>query len=182
MVINAFAHADYRSNPEIEIDIHPHKVTIYNPGSFPDDLTPYDFIDKNIASIKRNPLMLSILFRCKDVEKSGTGFRRMNQLCQEAKIEWGFRNTAYGFYFDFIRSDVQPFVQANVQADLDGLSDKEAIVYRMIKSNSKIRKDEIGKTIGKGDKTIQRILLSLSKKGFVKRIGKNQYGYWEILK
>lgn len=182
MVINAFAHADYRSNPEIEIDIHPHKVTIYNPGSFPDDLTPYDFISKNIASIKRNPLMLGILFRCKDVEKSGTGFRRMNQLCQEAKVEWEFRNTAYGFYFDFIRPNVQSFVQAVDHADLKILSDNEAIVYQMLKANPKIRKEELEKALGRGDKTIQRILTSLTKKGFAKRIGKNQYGYWEILK
>lgn len=74
IIVNAFAHSDYDSLPEIEIGIHPGKIEIYNPGSFPDDLTPYDFITKNLPSYKRNKLILDVLFRSKDVEKSGTGF------------------------------------------------------------------------------------------------------------
>ena len=30
------------------VGIHPGKVKIYNPGSFPDDLTPLDFISRNL--------------------------------------------------------------------------------------------------------------------------------------
>ena len=52
MVINAFAHANYKNSPEIEINIHPNKITIFNPGSFPEELTPHDFIEKDISSIK----------------------------------------------------------------------------------------------------------------------------------
>ena len=45
IVINAFAHAIYEPIPEVEINIHPGLVTIFNPGSFPDDLTPEDYIN-----------------------------------------------------------------------------------------------------------------------------------------
>ena len=40
IIVNAFAHADSDVVPEIEIGIHPKKIEIYNPGTFPDDLTP----------------------------------------------------------------------------------------------------------------------------------------------
>ncbi len=101
MVINAFAHATYDPIPEIEINIYPSSVVIFNPGTFPDDLTPDDFINKRISSIKRNPLILDVLFRCKDVEKTGTGFKRMAELCKKENIKWGYDKTPYGFYFTF---------------------------------------------------------------------------------
>lgn len=184
MVINAFAHADYTHNPEIEIDIHPGKITIFNPGSFPDGLTPNDFIDRNISSIKRNPIILSTLFRCKDVEQSGTGFRRMNQLCQEANVKWTFENTAYGFCFSFIRENVHADVRANVLAKTVGcvLTENEKIIYFKIKENCKVQKANLAMAIGKSEKTVQRILASLENKGYIKRIGTNQYGYWEVIK
>ena len=99
IIVNAFAHADYETVPEIEIGIHPGKIEIYNPGSFPDDLTPLDFISRNLPSYKRNKLILDILFRSKDVEKSGTGFQRVNDLCTEQNVTWHFRKEAYGFFF-----------------------------------------------------------------------------------
>lgn len=184
IVINAFAHANYKNNPEIEINIHPGKITIFNPGSFPDELTPNDFINQNISSIKRNPLILSVLFRCKDVEQSGTGFKRMNHLCEEANVEWEFNNTAYGFYFSFKRRNVQANVQADVQPSLNkkDLSDNELTIYLKIRENRTIKNGELASIIGKSEKTVQRSLALLIKKGYLNRIGNNQYGYWEVLK
>lgn len=103
IVVNAFAHAEYSNCPVIEIDIHPGKIAIFNPGSFPDDLTPNDFIRRDLQSMKRNPLILGALFRCKDVEQSRTGFRRMNDLCEEANVKWTFESFAHGFSFEFKR-------------------------------------------------------------------------------
>lgn len=68
----------YFPTPEIEINIHPGKVTVFNPGSFPDGLTPKDYIDNNISSVKRNPIILDVLYRCKDVEKSGKLFCKLS--------------------------------------------------------------------------------------------------------
>lgn len=184
MIINAFAHANYQNNPQIEVNIHPGKITIFNPGSFPDNLTPNDFIKKDISSIKRNPLILSVLFRCKNVEQSGTGFKRMNQLCKESNVIWDFFNSAYGFYFTFIRNNVQAVVQADVHAikEKEDLTDNERIIYEMIKANRKIQKLELSRAINKSEKTVQRVLVLLIKQGYIQRIGNNQYGYWEVLK
>ncbi|MDD2434595.1 MAG: ATP-binding protein [Bacilli bacterium] len=139
MIINAFAHANYERSPEIEINIHPNKIAIFNPGTFPDDLIPQDFIDKNISSIKRNPLILDVLFRCKDVEKSGTGFRGMNELCKDEKIRLDYDKTPYGFYFTFYRTKSgsnKPFEQ-------NPLSIEEEKVLLILNSNPKITKEEI---------------------------------------
>ncbi|MBP5745835.1 MAG: hypothetical protein J6W58_06000 [Lachnospiraceae bacterium] len=49
----------------LDIGIHPGKIEIYNPGSFPDDLTPLDFISRKLPSYKRNKLILDICFEVK---------------------------------------------------------------------------------------------------------------------
>ena len=180
MVINVFAHANYQNFLEIEISIHPGKITIFNPGSFPIDLTPYDYIEKDIPSIKRNPLILDILFRCKDVEKAGTGFKRMNELCSQYNIKWSYENIAYGFNFIFYRNDVHTNVLADVHAN--NMTNDENLIYTRIKRNPKVLKNDLANLIKKSDKTVQRCLNSLIKKGYIIRIGNNQYGYWEILK
>ena len=177
IVINAFAHAIYEPIPEVEINIHPGLVTIFNPGSFPDDLTPEDYINKNISSIKRNPLILDVLYRCKDVEKSGTGFKRMNEQCKKEGIKWSYEKTAYGFYFTFYRG-------TNVTLDVTlypELSNEEKTIMIAIKNNNKITRKELAGLIKKNTRTVQRILNGLVSSGYLIRIGKNRFGYWEVI-
>ena len=181
IVVNAFAHAIYEPLPEIEINIHPGKITIFNPGSFPDELTPIDFINDNIPSIKRNPLILDVLYRCKNVEKSGTGFKRMNSSCKNANLKWDFKLTAYGFLFNFYRNNVSLSDTLDVTLTSE-LNDSEKRVYDMIKNNKKITRKEMSITLDKNIRTIQRITGSLVNKGYISRIGNNRFGYWEILK
>lgn len=142
MVINAFAHANYQNYPEIEVNIHPGKITIFNPGSFPFDLSPVDYIEKDIPSMKRNPLILDTLFRYKDVEKAETGFKRMNELCKEKNVRWTYKNVAYGFCFVFYRNNVQTNVHANVHT-YDDLTKDEKTIFIKIKENPKILKNEL---------------------------------------
>lgn len=134
IIVNSFAHADYTNSPEIEIGIHPRKIEIYNPGTFPDELTPIDFISKNLPSYKRNRLILDVLFRSRDVEKSGTGFQRVNEYCTQQNVEWTFRKEAYGFFFEFVRTNGQTVVQTNnklqnqLVENTRNIKDKEVLV------------------------------------------------------
>ncbi len=72
----------------------------------------------------------------------------------------------------------------NVTLDvtLDDLSDSEIDVYNLIKTNSKITRDEIAIKLGKAVRTVQRITNSLVIKGYILRMGNNRFGYWEVLK
>ena len=175
MVVNAFAHSAYEDLPEIEIGIHPGKIEIYNPGSFPDDLTPYDFIERNLPSYKRNPLILDILFRSKDVEKAGTGFQRMNELCNESGVSWSFRKEGYGFFFEFLRQNGKADVHVNAP-----LSDNEQIVLNLIHANPEVTKAHIAIRIDKSPRSVQRIVNSLIAKKAIERVGSNKTGHWQV--
>ena len=181
MVVNAFAHAFYENRPEIEINVHPGMISIFNPGTFPIDVTPEDFISKKISSMKRNPLILDVLYRCKDVEKSGTGFQRMNKLCLEAGVKWSYEKNGYGFTFIFDRV-TNNGDNVTLDVTLVDLSSSEKETYLLIKSNPKITREEIATNISKNIRTVQRITNSLVAKGYILRIGNNRFGYWEVRK
>ncbi len=176
IIVNAFAHTDYETSPEIEIGIHPGNIEIYNPGPFPEGLTPYDFINKNMPSYKRNKLILDILFRSKDVEKSGTGFQRVNELCEAWNISWNFRKEAYGFFFEFNRPGFTP-----INKETNGLNQNEQKLLKILKDKPRISKLDLSTKLGKSEKTVQRTLSSLSTKGYIKRVGSNKDGYWCLI-
>ena len=75
-----------------------------------------------------NALGISIT-TIKNVEKSGTEFQRINELCVTKNVSWTFRKVAYGFYFEFIRTNVQ----INVH-----LTDQEQAIFNLILSNERI--------------------------------------------
>lgn len=174
IIVNAFAHCDYEVLPEIEIGIHPGLIEIYNPGTFPDRLTPLDFIKQNMPSFQRNKLILEILFRSKDVEKAGTGLQRVNELCTEAGVAWTFRKEAYGFFFEFIRS------KRKAAANDSDLTSAEQEVLKLIGDNPRISKSELAASMQKSDKTVQRATKSLSERGMIERVGSSKSGYWTV--
>lgn len=176
IIVNSFAHADYESTPEIEIGIHPSKIEIYNPGTFPDDLTPFDFINKNMPSIKRNKLILDVLFRSKDVEKAGTGFQRVNEICNANGITWNYRKEAYGFFFEFIRPNIYMNKPINGK-----LSSQEEVLLNAIASNKNLSKKDMAQRLNKSERTIQRIISYLTEKGLIEREGTNKNGYWKVV-
>ncbi len=188
IVVNAFAHARYSdSSTEHEVDVHPGKVTIYNPGPFPDDLTPEDYVSSDKASLKRNPLILDILFRSKDVEKEGSGFKRTNYLLEKNGLKWTFDKDSFGFYFTFYRpsktiaNNGTNGINGTNNGTNENLSAGEHQVYDLLSSNPKLTIEKLSDLTGKSARTIQRILNALVYKGSIVRIGKTK-GYWEIIK
>ena len=137
--------------------------------------TPLDFISRNLPSYKRNKLILDILFRSKDVEKVSTGFQRVNDFCKQQNVTWNDRKEAYGFFFEFIRTNVQINVQINTE-----LTEAEQVIFNLIQNNDGILKAEMAIRIGKSEKTVQRLISSLIKKQVIEREGSNKSGSWKI--
>ena len=103
IIVNSFAHADYRGLSENEIDITPTQVEIYNPGEFPQDLTPVMFAEDRIKSMPRNKVILNALYKSKDVEMFGSGFKKVYAVCRQSGIRTDFHMGYGGFSFIFFR-------------------------------------------------------------------------------
>lgn len=62
------------------------------------------------------------------------------------------------------------------------LTENESFVYNLIKNNNKISRDSLASQLNLSTRSIQRITNSLSRKGYIIRVGNNRFGYWEIIK
>lgn len=88
-------------------------------------------------------------------------------------MAWNYRKEAYGFFFEFIRTNVQ----INTE-----LTEAEQVVFNLIQNNEGISKAEMAIRIGKSEKTVQQLIFSLMKKQVIVREGSNKSGSWRIKK
>ena len=182
IVVNSFAHADYLSPSKNEIDIFPNRVAIYNAGSFPEQLTPEDFVKKTLSSKIRNELICDVLYKCKEVETWGTGFSKTYKYCDEKNVKCGYEKEMDGFWFIFYRHDNVTTNVTDVTINVTKeLSELELLVFEEIKKNGNVTREILAKITGRNSRTIQRVLNSLREKSLIRRIGYNKNGHWEVV-
>jgi ATP-dependent DNA helicase RecG len=104
-IINSFCHRDFRSSQNNEVTIYKDRVEIYNPGTFPEGLTPQDFIKGSERSIPRNPVLARLMYYSRDIEHFGTGLKRITKECDEAGVKVEFQMLKKGFVVVFYRPD-----------------------------------------------------------------------------
>lgn len=161
IIVNSFAHANYVGLSKNEIDIHPNRIAIYNPGSFPDGYNPEDFVNNNLSSKIRNEIICKTLFKCKAVETWGTGFRNTFNLCKKRNIRLGYEKEYDGFWFFFYRDNV---VNETIIDDTIKLSEIEQKVLTAIRNNPKITREILSIELSRTSRQIQRVIDSLKEK------------------
>ncbi len=178
IIVNSFAHADYRGGSENEIDITPTRVEIYNPGEFPEKYTPEMFAQKQLKSMPRNRVILNTLYKSKDVEAFGSGFRKVYALCGKEGKRTGFSSKNGGFSFLFYRD------ARNWSAAADAKRKKpstEEEVFALLKEDPKQTRTQLSLKLKKTVRTIQRALNRLSSEARIRRAGSRKAGYWIML-
>lgn len=209
IVVNSFAHADFRGISENEIDITPTQIEIYNPGEFPQGLSPEMFVKQRIKSMPRNKVILNTLYKSKDVEIFGSGFRKVYAFCEKEKIRTSFDSDNGGFAFTFFRgagnSNSGPALGYEIERDYHGSLVKESVtsystdrkkkeepasaqpkvptdvaVYGLLMEDPTQTREMLALRTGKTVRTIQRALDKLVSEDRIKRIGSNRAGRWEV--
>ena len=179
IINNSFAHANYLSMSKNEIDIFPNRISIYNPGSFPDDITPEDYVQGTLSSKIRNELICDVLYKCRAIEAWGTGFKNAYALCNDANIKCSYEKELDGFWFILYRKNVTTNITIN---DTIKLTELEQLVLNEIELDPYVTREKMEKKYGRSSRTFQRVLDSLKEKKMIERKGSNKTGYWEKIK
>ena len=135
----------------------------------------------------RNKVVLSTLYKSKDVEVFGSGFRKVYALCDkyDIKVESSFENDGFSFVFfrdkysdDDTKNDT---IKVSEQgAGAHNSIPTEARVYTLLKEDPTQTREVLANKTGRTVRTIQRVLDKLSADGKIKRIGSKKTGYWEV--
>ena len=176
---NSFCHKDFGSCQTNEVAIHPDRVEIYNPGTFPKGLTPEDFIDGKQRPVLRNPLIASILYYSKDIESFGTGLKRIVDACNESGCKCDFEVLTSGFVVVFHRKN--PTVVSDQQVNEQVNESKENRLINLLKINPTATYAFIASELVLSYISARRMIQNLVQAGKLERFGSDKKGGWKIL-
>ena len=172
-LINSLCHWDYVNPKGNEIAIFKNRIEIYNPGSFPEGLTPEDFLTGRERSYLRNPLIAETLYKTGDIEKWGSGLKRIDNVCKKAQIKTDFQLLKTGFLVTFYR-------KVMVNGSPKSSPKTENIIIQLMQSDKHITTESIAESIGISKRAVLKQIYKLKKQGKLKRIGPSKGGYWEV--
>ena len=203
-IINSLIHRDFKNPKSNEVAIYKDRVEIFNPGEFPEGYKPEDFIDGKEGSMPRNPLIANTLYLSKDIEKWGSGFRRIAETCTKANVKVKFEIRKNGFMVIFYRKtdeelydltqkdkddaknvalndeNVAKNVALKIQEKYPELRKVYIEIIEIISKNNYITQEEIAGELNKTRNSIYRNIKTLKDMGILERLGSKKNGYWKI--
>jgi ATP-dependent DNA helicase RecG len=179
-LVNSLCHRDYRIPKSNEIAIFKNRIEIYNPGTFPEGLTPQDFIEGRERSVLRNPLIAQTLYLSKDVEKWGSGLKRIYEDCLKNRVSVEFWTLQTGFMVIFYRKyddkdfslsgeEVSEYVNRDVNEDAKK-------VYDYIKKHPGHKAAAISEALAIPLRTAERWIRKLKSEDKIEFIGSKKAG------
>ena len=183
-IVNSLCHRDYVNPKGNEIAIFKDRIEVYNPGQFPEEFEPEDFIKGEERSILRNPLLASTLFLSKDIEKWGSGIKRIYNECEENEIRVEFKKLKTGFLVIFHRQEVEetthkpPITTQKLPKNYPKTTHK---VFSIIVDNPAITRNELAEILKITPDGAKYHIDKLRKDSIIKRVGGKKGGHWEIV-
>ena len=145
---------------------------------------------KDVSSERRTPILANVMAQLGYMEKRGSGLTR---ICNETKALEGykdelrpvFKSTPTQFQTIIFASSDTPNVGDHV-GDHDGdmsetkLTERQQKILNLIKESPTITGKKMSETLSVSQRTIERDLSALQKKGVLKHEGKDNDGVWIV--
>ncbi|MCL4481707.1 MAG: ATP-dependent DNA helicase [Bacteroidetes bacterium] len=187
LVLNALIHRDYTSSSDVQIKIYDQKISFFNPGNLYGGLTIEALNTDSYSSQTRNKLIAEAFYLTRDIEKYGSGFIRVRkEISTYETMTFSFNEEGNGFLTELAYSkqkiDSTPTPQTTPQTipnkQLKGI--KKDIVEILIKHPDASR-EYIATQTNRSAYTIKDHLKWLILNNYIKRVGPDYSGYWEVL-
>ena len=128
-----------------------------------------------------NSIASSALFQGRKeeiIEKYGSGIKRVFDICNDCGIiSPKFEERSNGFQVTLFKTKLK--VSDNVGDNVGDNRLKEIIA--LIKKNNQISAKQLAKELNVSDRTIERDIEKLKKKGKLDRIGPEKNGHWHLI-
>lgn len=187
-IVNAVVHRNYMIEEPTQIAVYDDRVEIVSPGRLVSGLSIESAL--NGKSVARNPILAKVFRLMKLMEEWGSGFRRMNQECENAKISLPkFMENELDCSIVFERnvsqeiSSVKKFddnVKSSVKEFDDNIKSSVKII-ELIKDNNSITASEISDILKISKRAVEKQIQKLRESEKIRRIGSDRNGFWEIL-
>jgi ATP-dependent DNA helicase RecG len=153
------------------------KIRLWNDGGLPKEVLLENLFKVHISK-PCNPNLANVFFKCGMIESWGRGFEKIANYCAEENAKLPEIDLSLGgvtarcFASDF-------YLGLNEGLNL---SEKEKIVYELIKKYKQVTSKFIIETTSFSHATVERAIKKLFEElKCIKRNGSKKTGYWEII-
>ena len=133
-----------------------------------------------------NPLIANILYLSKDIEKWGSGLKRICEECLAAGVKVEFNTLKTGFLTTFYRKPISigelgEGLSERLGEKLgDKLGENEKKILNFLSQNPAMSITKLAENIGISTTAVEKNIKKLKEKGFLERKGPAKGGYWEV--
>lgn len=184
-MVNHFIHRDYTvMGSEVHLDIYDDRLTVTSPGGMYNGLLIQNLNIADVSSDRRNPTLANVMAQLDYMEKRGSGLTR---ICNETKALDGYKDELKPV-FKSTPTQFQTIIYATADTqnvgDHDGdmsetkLTERQQKILNLIKESPTITGKQMSETLSVSQRTIERDLSALQKKGILKHEGKDNDGAW----
>ena len=189
-IVNAVCHRDYTSNASVQVMLFSDRLEVLSPGPLPRGMT-VEKLSRPHRSIPVNPLLANAMFLMGYIEHAGTGTEDIIDKCKSWGLsapEWeddgDFKVVLYrknATENDRANEGVNEGVNEDVNEDVTkNLSNKERLVYALIKKNPDITNRVLISKTNFAHATIERAVKKLKEKSLIERVGSDKTGHWKV--
>lgn len=187
-MVNHFIHRDYTvMGGEVHLDIYDDHLTVTSPGGMYNGMLIQDLDIADVSSERRNPILANVMAQLDYMEKRGSGLTR---ICNETKALDGYRDELRP-KFKSTPTQFQTIIYASSDTpnvgDYDGdvsetkLTERQEKILSLIKESPTITGKQMSEILSVSQRTIERDLSAMRKKGVLKHEGKDNDGGWVLL-
>ena len=187
-MVNHFIHRDYTvMGGEVHLDIYDDRLTITSPGGMYNGMLIQDLDIADVSSERRNPILANVMAQLDYMEKRGSGLTR---ICNETKVLDGYRDELKPV-FKSTPTQFQTIIFASTDmtnvGDNDGnvsetkITERQQKILNLIKESPTISGRQMSEILSVSQRTVERDLSVLQKKGVLRHKGKDNDGSWQIL-
>jgi len=182
---NAIAHRDYWSTAKVQVRIFDNRIEFWNPGRLPEGWTA-ETLTKKHESLPPNPLIAKQFFWIKYVEEVGSGTNKIVKWCRE----WGLPDPVFEYTGTSIVVTLKKVPETiGKETRKTGEKTREKVrektrekILRFIRQNPEITTSELAEKSGVTPKGVEWNIGKLKRGGFIKRVGPDKGGHWEVHK
>jgi len=193
IAMNAVIHRDYQEGTHTQIKVFRDKISFWNSGKLPPDLTIEDIKSGAIQSKPRNRLLAQVFKELGIIEKYGAGVKRViEDFRAYGLVEPSFEEKFGGFYVAVsdrklksrttqeigeTTQETTQEIEKTTQETTQKIANK---IIQLIKENPQLSRRAMAELVGISENGVKYHLKKLKKEGKITHIGPTKKGYWKI--